>query len=109
MKTQSTLNGFSIDPSLFKAVTSLVTPGVVLACWVMYLLIYWRCLFQILGATRFEPTEKILWFLVITLVPVMGIITYWILVSEKQRNLSITEHHRQLNRSNSASPGVPQP
>ncbi|MES2596092.1 MAG: hypothetical protein V4662_12185 [Verrucomicrobiota bacterium] len=101
MKSKFTFSGFSFE-------LAWLTPELIVAGWVIYLLIYWRCLFQILSATRFEPNEKILWFLVITLVPVMGILTYWMLVSEKQRNLSLTEGHRQMNRRNLEGHSAPQ-
>lgn len=47
------------------------------AIWVVYLIIYWRAMITILRATRFTTPDKILWFLVITLAPVIGIITFY--------------------------------
>lgn len=51
--------------------------------WLVWLAIYWRALLQILSAPGFDTQLKILWFLVITLVPVIGIITYWMLVPDE--------------------------
>lgn len=45
--------------------------------WFVYVIIYWICLGRIVRANRFEATDKILWFLVITMAPVIGIITFW--------------------------------
>jgi hypothetical protein len=45
--------------------------------WVVYIAIYWICLMRILRATRFEAADKILWFLVITMAPVIGILAFW--------------------------------
>lgn len=45
--------------------------------WLVYVLIYWVLLVRILRARRFEAAEKILWFLVITMAPVIGILTFW--------------------------------
>ena len=47
--------------------------------WIIYIVVYWICLFQILRATKFETIDKILWFLVITMAPVLGIIAYILL------------------------------
>ncbi len=50
--------------------------------WLVWLFLYWRALIQILGAPEFGTQEKILWFLVITFVPVIGLITYWMMGPE---------------------------
>lgn len=47
------------------------------ATWAVYLFIYWRGLVTIIRATRFTSQDKILWFLIITLAPVIGIITFY--------------------------------
>lgn len=68
----------------------------ILLALLIYIVIYWRCLLQILGATRFQVDDKILWFLVITLAPVIGIITYWFMVPACVRNLPQHQaHHNQ--------------
>jgi hypothetical protein len=89
MKTSFNISGMSFDE---------LTPQIVIAGYIIYFLLYWRCLVQILGATRFEAADKILWFLVITLAPVIGIITYWFMVPENVRNMTVLERHRQRNQ-----------
>ncbi len=66
----------------------------ILLALLIYIAIYWRCLAQILGATRFQVDDKILWFLVITLAPVIGIITYWFMVPACVRNLPQHQAHQ---------------
>lgn len=63
-------------------------PMAFLAGWCAYLAVYWMCLFQILRATKFDANDKILWFLVITLAPVLGVIAYWLLCPRFVRNHS---------------------
>jgi hypothetical protein len=46
------------------------------ALWLIYIYLYWRALFEILRAPAFEVNDKILWFLVITMAPFIGLITY---------------------------------
>jgi hypothetical protein len=41
---------------------------------------------QILGASKFDSSDKILWFLVITLAPVIGIITFHAMCPPPLRN-----------------------
>lgn len=85
MKTSFNISGMSFDE---------LTPQIVIAGYIIYFLLYWRCLVQILGATRFEAADKILWFLVITLAPVIGIITYWFMVPACVRNLPQHQAHQ---------------
>ena len=54
--------------------------------WIIYIVVYWICLVQILRATKFETIDKILWFLVITMAPVLGIIAYIFLCPPFIRN-----------------------
>ncbi|MBX7207741.1 MAG: PLDc N-terminal domain-containing protein [Verrucomicrobiaceae bacterium] len=54
--------------------------------WIIYVVVYWICLFQILRATKFETGDKILWFLVITMAPVLGIVAYLFLCPPFVRN-----------------------
>ncbi len=42
--------------------------------WVVYVLIYCATLAYLLNRRRFETSERILWFLVITFAPVIGIV-----------------------------------
>ncbi len=51
--------------------------GVVL--WLLYLVWYWRALVRILAASKFTSEDKILWFLVITLAPLIGLITFQVM------------------------------
>ena len=45
--------------------------------WLIYVLVYWVLLVRILQARRFDVADKILWFLVIKMAPVIGILTFW--------------------------------
>jgi hypothetical protein len=54
--------------------------------WLVYICIYWRSMVQILGASKFDSSDKILWFLVITLAPVIGIITFHAMCPPPLRN-----------------------
>ena len=47
-----------------------------LVAWLVYLAWYWRSMVQILAARAFDSADKILWFLVITLAPLLGLITF---------------------------------
>lgn len=51
----------------------------VFALWLAYLGWYWRALVRILAASRFDSTDKILWFLVITLAPLIGLLTFQVM------------------------------
>lgn len=53
---------------------------------VMYAILYWWTLLLILRAKRFEANDKILWFLVITMAPVIGIITFHVMCPPLVRN-----------------------
>jgi hypothetical protein len=54
--------------------------------WLIYIICYWLALQQILRATKFEAHDKILWFLVITFAPVLGLLSYWMLCPDFVRN-----------------------
>lgn len=69
----------------FNLPPNLVSPYVMILLWIFYLVIYWRALFQILSGRFLNTQEKILWFLVITLAPVIGIITYWMILTPERR------------------------
>jgi hypothetical protein len=62
-----------------------LSPSLVILLWLVYLVVYWRALFQILAGDFMGTQEKILWFLVITLAPVIGIITYWMIFTPERR------------------------
>ncbi|SKA75482.1 hypothetical protein SAMN02745166_00032 [Prosthecobacter debontii] len=49
---------------------------VLMLLWLVYMALYWRAMVQILRASKFDSQDKILWFLVITLAPVLGLITF---------------------------------
>ncbi len=48
----------------------------ILVLWLVYMGLYWRGLVQIMKAGKFDSTDKMLWFLVITMAPVIGLITF---------------------------------
>ena len=54
------------------------------AAWVIYTLIYCATLAFLLNRRRFETNERILWFLVVTFAPVIGILLF-IFVGEDDR------------------------
>ena len=47
--------------------------------WLLYLVWYWRALVRILAANKFTSEDKILWFLVITLAPLIGLVTFQVM------------------------------
>lgn len=55
-----------------------------LTAWVIYLLIYCATLAYLLNRRRFGTHERILWFLVITFAPVIGILLFF-LISEDDK------------------------
>jgi hypothetical protein len=52
--------------------------------WVIYILIYCVILAYLLNRSRFGTNERILWFLVITFAPIIGILLF-MFVSEDDR------------------------
>jgi len=52
------------------------------AAWVIYTLIYCVTLTYLLNRRRFETNERILWFLVITFAPVIGIVLFFLISEE---------------------------
>lgn len=77
--------------------------------WLVWLVLYWRALIQILGAPGFGTQEKILWFLVITLVPVIGLITYWMLVPDYMVNTRIFRRRQPVPIPKAEPPQTPNP
>lgn len=57
-------------------------PAIFLVGWVIYILIYWRTLWKVLLLKQFDTNDRILWFLVITMAPLIGIITFWLQVNQ---------------------------
>jgi hypothetical protein len=49
---------------------------IVMVLWLGYIALYWRALVLVIRASKFDTTDKILWFLVITMAPVIGLITF---------------------------------
>lgn len=56
-------------------------PAIFIFGWIIYLLIYWRTLWRILLLRHFDVNDRILWFLVITMAPIIGIITFYLQVN----------------------------
>lgn len=44
--------------------------------WLVYAMVYLSILYRILSSSRLETNEKTLWFLVITFVPLFGMLAY---------------------------------
>lgn len=61
-------------------------PIVIAVLWLVYVVIYWRAMVLILKAGRFDATDKILWFLVITMAPVIGLITFHVMCPPQVRD-----------------------
>jgi hypothetical protein len=60
------------------------TEPIWVAAWIIYILIYCATLAYLLNRRRFGTNERILWFLVVTFAPVIGILMF-ILVSEDDK------------------------
>jgi hypothetical protein len=54
--------------------------------WIAYIALYWRAVVLVLKASKFDSTDKVLWFLVITLAPVIGLITFHAMCPPPIRN-----------------------
>lgn len=63
-------------PFKFNFPTSASVAIALFIVWLVYMALYWRGMIHILRATSFTTQDKILWFLVITLAPVLGLITF---------------------------------
>ena len=75
--------------------------------WIVYGIWYWRALIQIIVASVLTSEDKILWFLVITFVPIIGLITYWMLIPEAVSSAPIFRR-KQYGRVNySVGPAKP--
>lgn len=61
--------------------------------WLLYLVWYWRALVRILSASKFTSEDKILWFLVITFAPLIGLITFQAMCSTHVLNTPPTSTH----------------
>lgn len=59
--------------------------------WLAYIALYWRALVQVMKAGKFDSTDKILWFLVITMAPVIGLITFHVMCPPHVRELREAE------------------
>ncbi len=79
------MNTAFIFPQFFPSGSNSLLLFYVIA-WLIYIAMYWACLLKILQATGFETNEKILWFLVITMAPLIGIITFAQMCPPSERN-----------------------
>jgi hypothetical protein len=57
--------------------------------WLVYVAIYWRALVIIIRSTRFTTEDKILWFLVITMAPIIGLITFHAMCPPRIRDVPV--------------------
>ena len=55
-----------------------------IAAWIIYFLIYCAVLAYLLNRRRFGTNERILWFLVITFAPVIGIALFMLISADDQ-------------------------
>ncbi len=60
---------------------------IVMVLWLVYIAVYWRALVLVIRASKFDTTDKILWFLVITMAPVIGLITFHLMCPPHVREL----------------------
>lgn len=70
---------FHLGPNSFTADDTLAVV-VLISFSLAYIIIYWRALWLLLLRKDFETQDRILWFLVITMAPFVGLITFWFLV-----------------------------
>lgn len=70
---------FHLGPNSFTADDTFAVV-VLISFSLAYTLIYWRALWLLLLRKDFESQDRILWFLVITMAPFVGLITFWFLV-----------------------------
>lgn len=64
-------------PSLPDWFNLLLSPTNLLVGWVIYFVIYAIALVKLMGSREMETNERILWFLVITMAPVIGLILFF--------------------------------
>lgn len=72
-----------------------------IAVWVVYTLVYCVTLAYLLNRKRFGTHERILWFLVVTLAPVIGILLF-VLISEDDKISAGDEAKRRTPLSDTA-------
>lgn len=75
-----------------------------LTAWVIYVLIYCATLAYLLNRRRFGTHERILWFLVITFAPVIGILLFFFISEDDKLPAS---HASQSRPSLSDTTGTP--
>ena len=63
-------------PFNFSFGSGAVVQMLIATLWLIYMVLYWRALVLIMKAGKFDSTDKMLWFLVITMAPVIGLITF---------------------------------
>lgn len=75
-----------MPPVNFSLPSSPVLGILLTLAWLAYICIYWRAMVLILGASKLDAQEKILWFLVITLAPLIGLVTFHVMCPPPMRN-----------------------
>jgi hypothetical protein len=70
---------FHLGPNSFSADDTFAV-AVLVSLSLAYTILYWRALWLLLLRKDFETNDRILWFLVITMAPMVGLITFWFLV-----------------------------
>jgi hypothetical protein len=63
---------------------STASSGWWITAWIVWLLVYGATLTYLLNRRRFASPERILWFLVITFVPVFGVLLFFLIGEDDQ-------------------------
>ena len=76
-------------PFNFSVGSGAVVQMLIATLWLIYMVLYWRGLVLIMKAGKFDSTDKMLWFLVITMAPVIGLITFHAMCPPHVRELGV--------------------
>lgn len=82
------------------------TPAWWISAWGLYTIVYGVALTYLLNRRRFETAERILWFLVITMVPVFGILLF-ILIGGDDRIPPGSTQNKQVAHADNTTPEAP--
>lgn len=78
-------------PFQFTFGTGIFAQILILLLWLVYIAIYWRAMVLVIRAGKFDSTDKILWFLIITMAPVIGLITFHVMCPPHVRDVQIED------------------
>lgn len=68
-----------------------------IAVWILYILIYCIALAFLLNRRRFGTNERILWFLVITFAPVIGLVLFMLISEDDKIPENASKSHAVLS------------